>query len=72
MTSHTRLCICWICGKTMPLEACKIDEHGRAVHEECCVSRLMLQSASSESSKETKPELKANRRHKESRTQRAA
>lgn len=27
--------ICWICGKSVPLEECKIDEHGLAVHEEC-------------------------------------
>ena len=31
---------CWICGRTVSLETCVIDEHGIAVHEECSVVQL--------------------------------
>jgi hypothetical protein len=31
---------CWICGKTVKLEDCKVDEHGLAVHENCYVTRI--------------------------------
>ncbi len=31
---------CWICGKPCPLENCKIDERGCAVHEECYIAKL--------------------------------
>jgi hypothetical protein len=40
---------CWICGRAVSLEECKIDEYGQAVHERCCVARL---------ARERKPELK--------------
>ena len=26
---------CWFCGQGVSLETCKVDEHGRAVHEAC-------------------------------------
>jgi hypothetical protein len=31
---------CWICGRPVSLEACVIDEHGMAVHEECSVEKI--------------------------------
>jgi len=36
--------ICWICGNRVSLERCKIDEHGRAVHEDCYVAKIALQN----------------------------
>ena len=33
---------CKICGMPVCLETCKIDEHGRAVHEDCYVEKLLL------------------------------
>jgi hypothetical protein len=33
---------CWICGKAVKLEVCKIDEHGFSVHEECYVARIVM------------------------------
>jgi hypothetical protein len=33
---------CWICGNVVSLEKCKIDEHGRAVHEDCYVAKIQL------------------------------
>jgi hypothetical protein len=41
---HDRLYRCWICGNVAPLEKCKIDEHGRAVHEDCYVAKLAFQN----------------------------
>jgi hypothetical protein len=37
---------CWICGRDVPLKN-KVDEHGRAVHEECYVARMKLEAESS-------------------------
>lgn len=37
---------CWICGKDVALEHCKIDEHGASVHESCHAKRMMLKAAS--------------------------
>jgi hypothetical protein len=34
---------CWICGNKVSLERCKIDEHGRAVHEQCYVAKIQLE-----------------------------
>ena len=45
MTSLEPIPTCWICGKPAPLESCKIDEHGLAVHENCYVTRLALEMA---------------------------
>jgi len=33
---------CWICGRSIALEQCKVDEHGLPVHELCQVTRLKL------------------------------
>jgi hypothetical protein len=33
---------CWICGKPVQLESCKIDEHGLPVHEDCYIAKLAL------------------------------
>lgn len=35
---------CWICGREVSLKASKSDEQGRAVHEECLVIRMKLES----------------------------
>ena len=32
---------CAICGKPVPLENCKFDENGKAVHEDCYVGRML-------------------------------
>jgi len=32
---------CWICGEPVRLEDCKIDEQGRAVHENCYITRVL-------------------------------
>ena len=34
---------CWICGKAVKLEDCKVDEHGLGVHEDCYVARIALE-----------------------------
>jgi hypothetical protein len=36
--------ICWICGNDVSREKCKIDEHGRAVHEDCYIAKIHLQN----------------------------
>jgi hypothetical protein len=33
---------CWICGRAVRLEECKVDEYGLAVHEECQTLKLAL------------------------------
>lgn len=38
---------CWICGRAVPLENCKTEEHGSVVHEECYAARLKLQAVAS-------------------------
>jgi hypothetical protein len=35
---HTSPRICWICGKTLGLERCKVDEYGMPVHNECYIA----------------------------------
>lgn len=40
MNNASALRTCAICGKPVPLESAKADEHGRPVHEQCYVSRL--------------------------------
>ena len=44
--------LCWICGNEVRLEACKTDEHGLAVHEECYVLTLRLKTMALRRSKE--------------------
>jgi len=36
-----------VCGHEVSLETCKIDEHGRAVHEACLLARMKMKTASS-------------------------
>lgn len=43
MTSSNRSNVCWICGKVVSLEECKVDEHGLAVHEDCYVVLILWQ-----------------------------
>ena len=38
--------ICWLCGKDVDLRTCKIDEHGRPVHEDCYALKLALHAGS--------------------------
>ena len=40
---------CWICGRELSLLDCNTDERGRAVHEQCYIARINLQSASEQS-----------------------
>ena len=35
---------CWICGRAVSLEACKIDEQGNPVHEQCYVAKVAFNS----------------------------
>jgi hypothetical protein len=35
MPNETTTVSCWICGKPIPLEDCKTDDHGHVVHENC-------------------------------------
>jgi hypothetical protein len=32
---------CSICGKPLPLEECKTDDHGNPVHEECYAAKAL-------------------------------
>jgi hypothetical protein len=32
---------CVICRQPCPLETCKVDADGKAVHEECLVARML-------------------------------
>jgi hypothetical protein len=41
--------VCWMCGKIVDLNTCKIDESGLPVHEQCYVARTILRSNRSES-----------------------
>jgi ribosome-binding protein aMBF1 (putative translation factor) len=37
---------CWICGNTVDLATCKVDEHRMAVHGDCYLLRVALASES--------------------------
>ena len=37
---------CRLCDKPLALEACKTDESGQAVHEECYLLKIRLREAS--------------------------
>jgi ribosome-binding protein aMBF1 (putative translation factor) len=32
--------LCWICGTSIALEGCKVDERGLPVHEDCYVAKV--------------------------------
>jgi ribosome-binding protein aMBF1 (putative translation factor) len=32
--------MCWICGRTVALEDCKVDERGLPVHDNCYVAKV--------------------------------
>ena len=36
---------CWMCGKTVSLEECKLDEEGLPVHENCYVAKVATKEA---------------------------
>ncbi len=38
MQDKTATVVCWMCGKPIPLEKCKTDDHGHVVHEHCYVA----------------------------------
>ena len=38
--------LCWLCGKSVDVTACKTDEHGKAVHEACYAVRIALEAGS--------------------------
>lgn len=40
MNKIREVMMCGFCGKQVPLENCKTDEHGHAVHENCAVVML--------------------------------
>jgi ribosome-binding protein aMBF1 (putative translation factor) len=40
---HSPSKVCWICGTTIALEDCKVDESGLAVHENCYVAKVARQ-----------------------------
>ncbi len=46
---------CWICDQPIRLEDCKIDEHGRAVHETCYVAKVSLENKSAQDKDKPKP-----------------
>jgi hypothetical protein len=48
---------CWICGKAVSTENCKVDEHENAVHGECYEARKKLNEAA------LSPPLKPKRMH---------
>ena len=37
MQDKTTSVVCWMCGRPIPLEECKTDDHGHVVHEHCYV-----------------------------------
>jgi len=49
---------CWICGRAVSLESCKIDENGWAMHEECYVAKVALEKGQSQPSTIAKVALK--------------
>jgi hypothetical protein len=52
MGRKAALHVCWICGHPVPLEECKTDEQGRAVHEQCYAIKIKRETeASSATSK---------------------
>ena len=38
--------LCRICGQPLAVEACKTDDGGKAIHEDCYVLKLKLEQAS--------------------------
>ena len=45
--------LCRICGEIVDLEACKTDEHGNMVHEECYAKHMKLATAAQENAQKT-------------------
>ena len=43
--------VCYLCNRPVPLESCKTDENGEAMHEECYTLKLRLRNATTFSSK---------------------
>jgi hypothetical protein len=49
MTQHkVELPVCPVCGRPVPLEAARVDENGRAMHEDCYLLKLQLKHATGE------------------------
>jgi hypothetical protein len=47
--------LCWICGKSVALEDCRVDEHGLPVHEECYVVKIATSRDTSQINKLLRP-----------------
>lgn len=45
MITQVPIHFCWICDKFVDITTCKIDEHGRAVHEACYIARIALENS---------------------------
>ena len=55
MTPTTTAKICWICGKSVNLEECKVDARGLAVHEDFYVLKLKLATSEQPIRKRRRP-----------------
>ena len=40
--AHVSSFFCRICGKAVPIESCKTDEHGKPVHEGCYFAAVSI------------------------------
>ena len=46
MSNQRPIPLCWLCGKSVDVTACKTDEYGKAVHEACYAVRIALEASS--------------------------
>lgn len=44
MVTQKPIHTCWLCSKDADLTTCKIDEHGKAVHDDCYAAKLALEA----------------------------
>jgi len=47
--------VCWICGKVVNLEECKVDAKGLPVHEDCYVLKLTSVTSGQPTRKRVRP-----------------
>jgi hypothetical protein len=47
--------ICWICGKAVRLEECKVDASGLPVHEHCYLLKVKLATSEQPMRKRPRP-----------------
>jgi hypothetical protein len=55
LTAIRSIKFCWICGRAVPLENGKTDEHGNIVHEDCYTARLKLNAATPRVENQNRP-----------------